>query len=112
MTIQRMIKLLEIEHECMLRGSHDNCDRLCEDCELVQDDHELHEMYTNVISLLKEQQVRKSKDEVLTAIISSQGYTDIETFKRTVLEIDNFEDDFLGGLFMAVKAVEKLFEAH
>lgn len=56
MTIQRMIELLEIEHECMLRGAHDDCDRNCADCELVQDDWELHEMYTNVISVLKEQE--------------------------------------------------------
>ncbi len=55
MTIQRMIELLEIEHECMLRGAHDDCDRNCADCELVQDDGDLHEMYTNVIALLKEQ---------------------------------------------------------
>lgn len=54
MTIQRMIELLEIEHECMLRGAHDDCDRNCSDCELVQDDEELHEMYTNVIAILKE----------------------------------------------------------
>ena len=56
MTIQRMLELLEIEHECMLRGAHDDCDRNCADCELVQDDSELHEMYTDVISLLKEQE--------------------------------------------------------
>lgn len=56
MTIQRMIELLEIEHECMLRGSHDDCDRNCADCELVQDDGDLHEMYTNVIALMKEQE--------------------------------------------------------
>lgn len=56
MTIQRMIELLEIEHECMLRGAHDDCDRNCADCELVQEDDELHEMYTNVIALLKEQE--------------------------------------------------------
>lgn len=54
MTITRMIELLEIEHECMLRGSHDDCDRNCADCELVQDDGELHEMYTNVIGILEE----------------------------------------------------------
>jgi len=59
MTIQRMIELLEIEHECMLRGAHDDCDRNCADCELVQDDVELHEMYTNVIYMLKEQEVRE-----------------------------------------------------
>lgn len=55
MTIDRMVELLEIEHTCMLRGAHDDCDRNCADCELVQDDNELHEMYTNVIALLKEQ---------------------------------------------------------
>ena len=53
MTITRMIELLKIEHECMLRGSHDDCDRNCADCELVQDDGDLHEMYTNVIALMK-----------------------------------------------------------
>ena len=56
MTIQRMIELLQIEHECMLRGSHDDCDRNCADCELVQDDYDLHEMYTDVIALLKKQE--------------------------------------------------------
>ncbi len=55
MTIQRMLELLEIEHECMLRGSHDDCDRNCANCELVQNDGDLHEMYTDVIALLKEQ---------------------------------------------------------
>ena len=55
MTIQRIIELLEIEHECILRNSHDDCDRNCADCDLVQDDEELHEMYTDAIALLKEQ---------------------------------------------------------
>ena len=64
MTNERMIELLEIEHECMLRGSHDDCDRNCADCELVQDDGDLHEMYTNVIALLKEQEaVKPVRDE-------------------------------------------------
>ena len=61
MTIQRMIELLEIEHECMLRGSHDACDRNCTDCDLVQDDGELHEMYTDVIALLNEQEPKTGK---------------------------------------------------
>lgn len=56
MTVERMVELLEIEHQCMLRGSHGDCDRKCQDCDLVQDDGELHEMYTNVIALLKEQE--------------------------------------------------------
>ena len=54
MTTQRMVELLEIEHECILRNSHGDCDRNCADCDLVQEDGELHEMYTDVISLLKE----------------------------------------------------------
>ena len=56
MTIQRMIELLEIEHECMLRGAHEDCGRDCANCDLVQDDGDLHEMYTDVITLLKEQE--------------------------------------------------------
>ena len=55
MTTERMVELLEIEHECMLRASHDDCERNCADCDLVQDDDELHEMYTNVIALVKKQ---------------------------------------------------------
>ena len=61
MAIERMIELLEIEHECMLRGAHDDCDRKCADCELVQEDDELHEMYTNVVWLLKEQYEKKGQ---------------------------------------------------
>lgn len=53
MTNERMIELLKIEHECMLRASHDDCNRKCEDCDLCQDDYELHEMYTNVIDIVK-----------------------------------------------------------
>lgn len=68
MTIQRMVELLEIEHECMLRGSHDDCDRDCANCELVQDDMELHEMYTSVISMLKEQEAVEPEVEVLNEI--------------------------------------------
>lgn len=53
MTIDRMVELLKIEHECMLRKSHGDCNGRCEDCELVQDDGELHEMYENVIGLIE-----------------------------------------------------------
>jgi hypothetical protein len=54
MTKDRMIELLEIERECMLRASHNDCDRKCEDCDLVQDDFDLDEMYVNVIHIVKE----------------------------------------------------------
>lgn len=57
MTIDRMIELLKIEHECVLRNTHGDCDRQCDGCDLVQDDGELHEMYTDVEALLKAQQL-------------------------------------------------------
>ena len=53
MTIQRMIELLKIEQECMLRKSRGICENNCGVCDLVQDDGELHEMYTNVIGIVK-----------------------------------------------------------
>lgn len=56
MTVNRMIELLKIEDSCVLRNSHDDCDRDCENCGLVQDDGELHEMYMNVIGILKDGQ--------------------------------------------------------
>ena len=56
MTVDRMIELLNSEHDCMLRNSHDDCNRDCANCDLVQDDGELHDMYTSVISLLKAQE--------------------------------------------------------
>lgn len=55
MTIQRMGELLEIERECVLRNASGECNRFCTECDLLQDDTELHEMYTDVLALLKEQ---------------------------------------------------------
>lgn len=55
MTAERMVELLEAEHQCMLRASHGDCDRKCQDCDLVQDDGELHEMYTNVIAIVRKE---------------------------------------------------------
>lgn len=64
MTVDRMIELLKIEHECMLRKSHDGCTD-CMSCDLVQDDVELHEMYTDVIAFLEAKQPRlMTKEEV------------------------------------------------
>lgn len=66
MTKQRIIELLEIEHECMLRGANNKCDRNCAECELVQDDKELHEMYTRVIATLKGQDAAVNKNSPIT----------------------------------------------
>jgi len=58
MIIERMIELLNIEHECMQRKSRELCDSHCGVCNLVQDDGELHEMYTDVIAILKAHEPR------------------------------------------------------
>lgn len=66
MTMERMIELLEIEHRCVLLNSHGDCDRDCANCDLAQDDGELHEMYMDVIALLKRQEPRvMTLDEAL-----------------------------------------------
>lgn len=54
MTIERMIELLEIERSCIMRNIRGECDRNCGDCDLVQKDTDLGEMYTSVIGILKE----------------------------------------------------------
>ena len=56
MTVERMIELLEIEKECVLRNASGECNRYCAGCDLLQDDTELHEMYTDAIALLKAQE--------------------------------------------------------
>ena len=53
MTKERIIELLEIENECVLRNAHNDCDRQCQNCDLVQDDGELHEMYMDVIKIVE-----------------------------------------------------------
>lgn len=58
MTVERMIELLEIEKECVLRNASGECNRYCAGCDLLQDDTELHEMYTEVIALLRAHEPR------------------------------------------------------
>ena len=53
MSIDRIIELLEIEKECASRRTS-GCDRMCDNCAIVQNDQELIKMYTNAISLIKE----------------------------------------------------------
>jgi hypothetical protein len=66
MTIERIIELLEIEKECILRNATGECNRDCAKCDLVQDDTELQEMYTEVIAMTKAQEPRvMTLEEVL-----------------------------------------------
>ena len=58
MTLDRMIELLKVERECVQRNSQSICDRNCEKCDIVQDDKELQDMYSEVISLLSKQHTK------------------------------------------------------
>jgi len=69
MTRQRMVELLEIEKECVRRNACGECNRACHICDLLQDDTELHEMYEEVIALVKAQEPRvMTLDEAQTAL--------------------------------------------
>lgn len=53
MTIDRMIDLLETERACVQTNADQRCDRDCANCNLVQEDTELIEMYTKVANILR-----------------------------------------------------------
>ena len=65
MTVSRMIELLKIEHECMLRNSHDDCDRNCADCDLVQDDYEVEYSDVESPTLFFKQALVRAEDHEL-----------------------------------------------
>lgn len=48
--IEKAIKLLKIEQECFRRANF--CDRNCANCDLVQEDKDLIEMYEFVIDYM------------------------------------------------------------
>ena len=83
MTKERMIELLKIERECMRRGAHNECDRDCARCELVQDDRDLDEMYTGVIALLRMKLVRVE----MVVYYEAQDSTSVEEAKDVVLDL-------------------------
>ena len=88
MKIDRIIELLEIEHECMLRGAHNVCDRNCSECELVQDDTELHEMYVSAIAILNKKRGKKyynMDDEKLFWILTIFGALIVSIVTLTII---------------------------
>ena len=54
MTLARIVELLSIERECISRNQHNDCNRDCAHCDLVQEDWELNEMYGKVIEIVKD----------------------------------------------------------
>ena len=61
MTYQRAYELMNIEHECVLRNSYQECNRNCENCDLVQKDTDLIEAYVMAKIALKKM-IREDKD--------------------------------------------------
>jgi hypothetical protein len=49
MTTERTLELLKIERECIQRNIDHVCDRNCGECELVQVDEDLQELYDGLI---------------------------------------------------------------
>ena len=50
MTIDKIIHLLQVEKECVLRNAEHRCNRDCENCDLCQIDTDLLEMYDAVLN--------------------------------------------------------------
>ena len=89
---------------------------------LVADSLDLLKEQKNMIDGLVEDQVkkidemdellkepRKTKDEILLAIVSAIGYESIDDFKKTAEEVGTL-DEFVFGMYRSINAVEKLFE--
>ena len=51
-SLPRLIELMEIERECIIRNTYNDCNRQCDQCDLVQDSAELISTYTRIISIL------------------------------------------------------------
>ena len=68
MTIDRIIDLLKIEQKCILRNTNNECNRQCGECDLVQDDGELYEMYNDAITALNAQKPRLMALEEISGI--------------------------------------------
>ena len=51
---------------------------------------------------------RKTKDEILLAIVSAIGYKSVDDFKKTAEEVGTL-DEFVFGMYRSINAVEKLF---
>ena len=80
---ERMLELLKIEQKCVKRNSgldedfEGKCDRDCANCELVQKDEDLLDMYAKAIRLV-EREVNRVKRE--------KGYKEEAEYRRKYWE--------------------------
>ena len=95
MTRQRMVELLEIEKECVRRNGCGECNRACHICDLLQDDTELHEMYEEVIALVKSQEPRvmTAEDFIDNPDADSEGFLPVWVEYRRDGEWADYWDD-------------------
>ena len=112
MTVERMIELLEIEKECVLRNASGECNRYCAGCDLLQDDTELHEMYTGAIALLKAQEAATVEpkrielaDETKTWLDKMEAVDVLGNIADICIDWDGYRTaDGLGGLINEIWA--------
>lgn len=93
MTIDRQIELLKIERECVQRNHDGRCDRDCANCELVQIDTELLEMYDEVIKnyeMAREEMIlldqKKAKCMAATKKLSEYFKKNRDTIQNQMME--------------------------
>lgn len=96
-------------------NGHKCCqEKKCGECPYKDEQDETYpglcEHILQMDALILLQEPRKTRGEVLMAIVSALGYTDVEVFKQTVESTNDTDDYFLGGMYRAVKAVEELFD--
>ena len=63
MTYQKAYELIDIEQQCVQRNIDCKCDRKCENCDLLQKDSDIIEMYELTKIALKEIIKKEKKEE-------------------------------------------------
>lgn len=68
MQIDKIIQVMQNEKECVIRNSKQQCNRECNNCDLVLEDNEIIEAYTYVIHIINSveklrKRLRKSRKE-------------------------------------------------
>jgi len=61
MLLKRVLELIKIEKDCIIRNRDNLCDRQCQNCDLVQDDTVLIAAYNTVEEILLNQ-INKEDD--------------------------------------------------
>ena len=97
--IEKVIKALEC-----CKPFNRRCDKCPYDADCFHDSFD-RVAIADMVKLLKEHQNKKSKEEVLLAIIGKQSYTELEKFKK----LEKLNDEYFNGMLDSIRAVEKLF---